>query len=501
MRAAAGPALVGAEMLLMAASLPRADAADHDGPVAAAGTMKPDPAVPRLSRAVMGRGPAAPVRIAHLGLGGFSRAHQAWYTAHAPDGSAWGIAGFTGRSPELAQRLAPQDGLYTLVTRGDQGPTYDVIDSLSEVHAASDHQAWLELLARPALAIVTLTVTEAGYCRDAAGELDEHSDAVRRDIDHLRADPSSAVSTVPGRLVAGLLARRAAGSGPITILPCDNLPRNGAATASVVGQLARAVDPSLVAWIGEQVSFATTMVDRITPRAVDADLDEVRRATGYQDEAPVVTEPYAEWVLSGAFPAGRPRWEDAGARFVDDVEPFETRKLWLLNGAHTILALGGSIRGHQTVAGALADPLCRSWIEQWWDEAQMHLTLPAAEIEDYRAALRRRFANRAIEHRLSQIATDSSQKVPVRILPVLLAERAAGRMPPGAARAVAAWVLHLRGEGAPISDPAAAELAPLVDGTLGDAVARMLHRLDPSLGADGALVAETTTLAVGLSCS
>ena len=461
--------------------------------MSATATTRPDPssATTRLSRSAVPDRERAPVRIAHLGLGNFSRAHQAWYTDRAPDAGRWGIAAFTGRSPSLAEALAPQDGLFTLVTRARDGDRFDVVGSLSAVHPASDHAAWLRYLRSAELAVVTLTVTEAGYCRGADGSLDTGRADVRDDVAALRSDPGATVQTMPGRLVAGLLARRSAAAGPIAVVPCDNLPQNGAVTARVVRELASAVDPTLVPWIDDSVSFVTTMVDRITPRTVDADRDAVLAATGLSDEAPVVTEPFSEWVLSGEFPAGRPDWPAAGARVVDDVAPFEERKLWLLNGAHSLLAYGGTLRGHETVADAVADPVCRGWITEWWDEAQQHLELPAASVEPYRAALLERFANPGIRHQLAQIAADGSQKLAVRILPVLRAERAAGRVPPGATRALAAWVCHLRGEGAPLRDPAADELARLAGGPLEAAVVAVLGFLDPDLAHDGVLVAAT----------
>jgi fructuronate reductase len=461
--------------------------------VSATATTRPDPssATTRLSRSAVPDRERAPVRIAHLGLGNFSRAHQAWYTDRVPDAGRWGIAAFTGRSPSLAEALAPQDGLFTLVTRARDGDRFDVVGSLSAVHPASDHAAWLRYLRSAELAVVTLTVTEAGYCRGADGSLDTGRADVRDDVAALRSDPGATVQTMPGRLVAGLLARRSAAAGPIAVVPCDNLPQNGAVTARVVRELASAVDPTLVPWIDDSVSFVTTMVDRITPRTVDADRDAVLAATGLSDEAPVVTEPFSEWVLSGEFPAGRPDWPAAGARVVDDVAPFEERKLWLLNGAHSLLAYGGTLRGHETVADAVADPVCRGWITEWWDEAQQHLELPAASVEPYRAALLERFANPGIRHQLAQIAADGSQKLAVRILPVLRAERAAGRVPPGATRALAAWVCHLRGEGAPLRDPAADELARLAGGPLEAAVVAVLGFLDPDLAHDGVLVAAT----------
>jgi fructuronate reductase len=449
---------------------------------------------PRLSRAAGDAGPAAPVRIVHLGLGNFFRAHQAFYTSAAADADDWGIAAFTGRSRTLADDLTSQDGLYTLIVRGPDDDECLLLGSVSAAHAGADLDAWRDYLSRPAVRIITLTVTEAGYLRDPGGALDvEHAD-VRADVAALRADPSAAVRTTPGRLVAGLAARRAAGAGPLAVVSCDNLPDNGAVAARVVADFAGLLDPALAAWISGNVSFVTTMVDRITPRTTPDDVRAVAELTGRTDAAPVVTEPYHEWVLSGDFPGGRPAWQDGGARFVDDITPYEQRKLWLLNGGHSLLAYAGSARGHDTIAEAVTDPVCREWLEQWWTEASGHLPMPAADLADYRAALLHRFANPRIEHQLAQIAADGSQKLPIRVLPVLRAERAQGRLPIGALRILAAWVGHLRGDGAPVKDPAAATVVEAATGPLDEAVRRVLTYLDPTLAADTRIATAVTDL-------
>lgn len=432
---------------------------------------------------------APPVRHVHLGLGNFFRAHQAWYTAHASDGTEWGIAAFTGRSPELSRTLAAQDGLYTLVTRAGDRDRFEVVPSLVRAHAADDHEAWLGYLASPEVRLVTTTVTEAGYVRTATGGLDVARPEVLADIEVLRADPTGLVRTAPAKLVAGLAARRRSGAGPLTMVPCDNLPENGLAVAQVLRELADLVEPGLAAWIVDTIAFATTMVDRITPEPTAEDLATVAAQTGVHDGAPVVTEPFTEWVISGGFAAGRPRWEDTGATFTDDAAPFEERKLWLLNGAHSMLAYAGSLRGHATVADAMRDETCRAWLEEWWDVASAHLTLPARDITAYRAALTDRFANPRMQHRLDQIAFDGSQKLPIRTLPTLRREVAAGRVPPGATRPVAAWVCHLRGLGARVTDARAEAFVPLASGPLAEAVPRVLEALDPTLAADGAVVA------------
>ncbi len=435
--------------------------------------------------------PAAPVRIAHLGPGNFFRAHQAWYTEHAPDAAEWGIAAFAGRRGVVARDLAAQDGLYTLLVRAADGDRPEIVSAVSTVSAELDD--WRKCFARPELALVTTTVTEAGYRRAPDGGLDTGDSEVAADIAALTAHGTDAeVVTAPGKLALGLAVRRAHDLPGLAVVPCDNVPDNGAMAARVVGELAAAVDPGLAAWIGEHVAFVTTMVDRITPHTTDDDRAAVRERLGVDDPVPVVTEPYVEWVLSGEFPQGRPRWEDVGARFVDDIVPWEHRKLWLLNGSHSLMAYAGTLRGHETVEQAIGDPVVRGWVEQWWEDAARHLPLPPEEITAYRAALLERYANPRIRHLLRQIAADGSQKVPIRILPTVRADLADGRVPTGAARVLAAWVCHLRGQGAPVADVAAEEFVALAAGDLEDAVGRVLARLDVT---DARLAAAVTALA------
>lgn len=368
--------------------------------------------LPLLSRSGT---PAPPVRIVHLGLGAFHRSHQAWFTAHASDAAEWGIASFTGRRPDAARVLAAQDGLFTLIERGGEGDRFEVVGSIAEAADGADTARLDALLAAPSTALVTLTVTEAVY---------EKHDA----------------DSPLGRLCHGLAARRAAGGGPIAVVSCDNLARNAEVAEKAVLSIAEGLDPGLASWVRENVSFVGTSVDRITPRTTPGDVALVAFECGYRDEAPVVAEPFANWILAGDFPAGRPRWEDAGAQFVADIEPFENRKLWLLNGAHSILAYAGQLRGHTTVAEAIADPACREAVEAFWDEAARHLTLPELGVPRYRAALLERFSNPRIAHHLAQIAADGTTKLRMRAVPVLSAEAEQGRTGVAAARMIAVWM-------------------------------------------------------------
>ena len=230
----------------------------------------------RLSRTAGQGRAAAPVRLVHLGLGNFFRAHQCWYTEHAPDAADWGFAAFTGRaSAPMVDDLNEQQGLYTLVSRAADGDRFEVLSSLSRAHAAADQDAWLRYFQAPELSAVTITVTEAGYLRGAGGGLDARRPEVQADIETLRKDPTGLVRTAPARLVAGIAARRRADAGPLALVPCDNTPGNGALAERVVRDLAELIDSGLAAWLEDSVAVVSTMVDRITPRAAPEDLAAV----------------------------------------------------------------------------------------------------------------------------------------------------------------------------------------------------------------------------------
>ena len=469
-------------------------------------TNEPEQAadLPRLSRAIKPIG-KAPVRIVHMGLGAFHRSHQAWYTQHAGDSAEWGIASFTGRRPDAAEVLAAQDGLYTVVERSDAGDSFEVIGSIVEAVDGADVERFVELVSAPLTSLITLTITEAAYRLGADGKLDNQAPDVVADLALLADGSASGKPTTPlGRLVLGLAARRDADAGPLAVVCCDNLSNNGTVARSAVMGMAKAFDAGLAAWIDANVSFVSTSVDRITPRTTDADIDAVAAGCGYRDESPVVAEPFRNWVLSGDFPAGRPHWEGAGAVFVDEIEPYENRKLWLLNGAHSLLAYAGQLRGHKTVAEALADDFCRRAVEDFWDEAASSLHGEDLRIPEYRAALLERFGNSRIAHHLAQIAMDGSAKLRMRALPVLRAERAAGRSGQAAARMIAAWSAYTA-TATGLQDPQAADIAAANLLTGRARLEALLGLVDPDLVADAAIVdlveglAETFAAAGNLS--
>ena len=442
--------------------------------------------VPLDNRALAERhGPVRPrgTRIVHLGLGNFHRAHQAWYTAHAADAADWGITAFTGRSPLQAELLRPQDGLYCLVVRGEEEDRVEVVPSILDAWDISQLPRLTELLADRRVAIVTLTITEAGYRLGEGGDPDLADPDTRADLAELarvfrsgRLADAALRATLP-RLLLGLEARRRGGGGPLAIVPCDNIPDNGRFLARGLRGLAAEVSAELADWIAAHVSFVATSVDRITPR-VDGDVAAVRDS-GWIDASPVITEPFSDWVLAGDFPAGRPEWESAGARFVDDIEPWEHRKLWLLNGAHSILACAGLARGLETVAEAIADPDCRALVTGFWSEA-VALLPPGIEHVEYRRSLVDRFANARIVHRLEQIAGDATAKVRYRLAAVAERTVARGTHPTGSLPALAAWVVAVR-RGILPPDASADELARA--SRAGDDVAAIVAVVSPSLAA------------------
>jgi fructuronate reductase len=438
----------------------------------------------------------APVRIAHIGLGAFHRAHQAWYTDAVDDENEWGIRGFSGRSARAAEELAAQDGLFCLVQRAVDGDSVTVVDSISEAVDIAREEQLLRTIAASHTAVVTLTITEAGYPLDQGGSLELGRDDVAADVALLaesltadRLDATRAPKTALGRLLLGLEARRRSDAGGIAIVSCDNLPSNGSRTREVLRTMAEAArGRATLDFLDDHVSFVSTSVDRITPQTTDADRAAVASLSGWVDRSPVVTEPFHSWVLCGEFPAGRPAWERAGAKFVDDIEPFEQRKLWLLNGAHSLLAYAGLARGHETVAQAVGDETIRGWIEDFWDEAERHLPAGDLDIAGYRAALLERFDNHRIRHLLSQIGQDGLTKLRVRVVPPLRAERERGRNGDACIRVLGAWVAAARSGRLPADREMSGGLGKAAIDTGRDEVSSLLARLDADLADDDGLV-------------
>ncbi|CAN7332006.1 mannitol dehydrogenase family protein [Rhizobium sp. LjRoot98] len=408
------------------------------------------------------------IGIVHLGIGAFHRAHQAVFTDDvlARDPS-WGICGVSLRSAETRDALTPQDGLYTLKVQDGEGETLRIIGSVLETLVApEDPQAVLQRMADPATRIVSLTVTEKGYCHNpATGTLDENHPDIQHDLQHPEK-PKSAI----GFIVEALARRRAAGVEAFTLLSCDNLPSNGHVLKCVVRRFAELRDTELGAFVAG-IASPSTMIDRIVPATTEADRAAIATALGVDDAWPVVTEPFRQWVVEDHFPLERPAWEEAGAIFIPEVSAFETMKLRLLNGSHSTLAYLGLLAGAETVAEAMALPGMEALIEGLMRE-EVSPTLPPLagfDLAAYRGDLIQRFKNPALRHRTWQIAMDGSQKLPQRLLGTIRARRRAGTSCDRLVLGVAAWMYYARGvdeagKAIDVRDPLAGRIRALSQG-------------------------------------
>ena len=430
---------------------------------AALARLPRDVARPTYDRSRMASG------IVHLGIGAFQRAHQAMYTEAvlAAGDARWGIVGASLRSAAVRDQLKPQDCLYTLAVRGAAGEALQAIGAIKDVLVAPESpEALLRALTEPAVAIVTLTVTEKGYCYDpATAALDER----HPDILHDLATPH-APRSAPGFLVEALRRRRAAQIRPFTVLCCDNLPHNGRTVAGIVTRFAELSDPQLAHFVRNEIAFPSTMVDRITPATTDEDRATIAARLGVADAAVVVTEPFSQWVIEDRFAGGvRPDWSIAGAEFVADVAPYEKMKLRLLNGSHSTLAYLGYLAGYETVSDAMRDASYRRLVEGIMEDAATTLKMPpGADVSAYKRALIERFENPALKHRTWQICMDGSQKLPQRLLGSIRDRLAAGAPIGRLVMGVAGWMRYVtgsdeHGRAIDVRDPLAARLREIAD--------------------------------------
>ncbi len=412
-----------------------------------------------LSRATLGALPAAVDRprfdlaavragIVHLGLGGFHRAHMARYThmlmQARPDMLQWGIVG-VGLLPSdrrMADSLQPQDNLYALIERSGATEAVTVIGALTRVvFAGEDSAAVLDIIDRPEIRIVSLTVTENGYCLNRATKrLDPDNAAIREDL----ARPGCPRSAI-GIIVEACRRRRDAGLAAFTALSCDNIQHNGTVLRDAVLALARLREPALADWIAAEVSFPSTMVDRITPVTTAADVTALAASHGLHDRWPVVCETFSQWVIEDRFPAGRPAYEEVGAQFVADVAPYEFMKLRLLNASHLAVSGLGRLAGCHTIDEAMAEPLMtRYMVALMQRETGPTLPpVPGIDLARYQATLVERFANTAIKDTVERVNTDA----PLNVLVDPIRDRLRVDAPLDLlALALAAWLRRVRGE-------------------------------------------------------
>ncbi|WP_323097391.1 mannitol dehydrogenase family protein [Intrasporangium sp. YIM S08009] len=404
---------------------------------------------PQVARPTYDRS-AVTTGIVHFGVGGFHRAHQAMYVdALMNEGEAldWGICG-VGALPHdrrIVDTLTAQDGLYTLVVKHPDGRREPrVVGSIVEMlFAPEDPQAVVDKLADPATRVVSLTITEGGYLvNQVTGEFDASDPSIRADL-----QPGATPSTVFGFVVAGLAARRAAGTPPFTVMSCDNLPGNGDVARKMMTAFTRLKDPDLADWMDEHVQFPNCMVDRITPVTTQDDIDRLASEYGVADGWPVVCEPFTQWVLENHFTDGRPPFEDAGVQLVDDVVPYELMKLRLLNASHQALCYLGYLSGYRHAHEVCQDPLFVDFLLGYMEhEGSPTLPeVPGVDLDAYRHQLIERFANPEVRDTLARLCAESSDRIPKWLVPVINRNLETGGPIDRSALVVASWARYAEG--------------------------------------------------------
>jgi len=387
--------------------------------------------VPTYDRAALRRG------VVHMGVGSFHRSHQSVYfdeLARRGLGDRWALTGVGLHRREMKEAFDAQDGLYTVVSRGDDGDEARVVGIMTRyLFAPEEEKAVVSALADEATRLVTLTITADRYRVDPP-------DIVGASQVNEVLEPKTL-----GLLVEALQRRRRCGIAPFTVLSCDNIPGNGIIARSAVLSLAARSDPGLASWIARHAAFPSSVVDRITPTSTDEHRRVVEARFAVRDLQPVITEPFSQWIVEDTFCNGRPPLDQVGAQFVSDVRPYALIKTRLLNAAHCALGYLGSLAGHERTDQAIGDPVIGAYIERLMTDEIAPL-LPAVDVDPvaYGAMVRTRFANRAIGDRLSRLCRNGSAKVPAHLLSSIREARAVGRAHPLLTLAVSAWCRYLQ---------------------------------------------------------
>ncbi len=415
--------------------------------------------------------------IVHIGIGAFHKAHQAVYTDDVLNkfGGDWRITAVSLRNPNARDQLAPQNGLYTVVEKNDAAITYRIIAAVEKVLVAPENPAAvIAVLAQASTKIVSLTITEKGYCSEK-GALDLKNKHIQDDLKNLTAP-----STMPGFIVAACAQRKQHQQAGFSLISCDNLSHNGRITRAVVLEFAEQYDASLANWIRDNVTFCSTMVDRIVPATSAQDIINTSQYIGMEDLATVICEPFRQWVIEDNFCTARPRWEEVGALIVKDVTPFENMKLRLLNGSHSTLAYLGFLCGYQYIHNAIADPALHLLVEHLMDdEVSPTLNVPEGFAFDlYKKEIRTRFSNSLVPYKTTQVASDGSQKLSQRLLNTAVELIQQGYRPKIIPFIIAAWFRYLTGIDEAgniftVTDPKANELTPLASALYRDEIERV----------------------------
>lgn len=361
--------------------------------------------------------------ILHIGIGGFHRAHQAYYIDELFqkfDVSDWGICGVAllEKDKKIFDILTKQNNLYTLIIYdSDEKIDARIIGSITELLFAPDNpEKVISKIASPDIKIVSLTITEGGYnMNSASGEFIMSNPLIQWDI----ANPNKP-KTVFGYL-SNALKLRAEQNSPLTILSCDNIQHNGDVTRRMLLSYIEKANPEIKTWVEKKVSFPNSMVDRITPQTSQTDIENLKNRYKIYDKWPVVTEKFKQWIIEDNFIAGRPMLEKVGAKFVSDVTPYEKMKLRLLNAGHSVLGIPGAIHGHKTIDACMKDQVFATFMRKFMDEEATPVlgNIEGIDLDKYKDTIEERFANPNIKDAVSRICSESSAKLPKFLIPTI----------------------------------------------------------------------------------
>ena len=387
------------------------------------------------------------VGVIHIGLGNFHRAHQAVYFHNLLSKmmvTNWGIAGVNLRPEQsnIMKAFKRCKNKYILKTVSPDGDIrFEEIKSILAMYEwAEQLDEVLCLFSSNEVHLITITVTESGYYLDKDNQLNINAQDIQDDLS------GETSKTIFGSLSQGLRYRMENGGSPITVACCDNLPQNGVLLKRCFKQyLLKKNDVELLNWVSENVSFPSSMVDRITLKIETNVSQEIREKFNQKDDCSVISESFIQWVIEDDFAGIRPPLEDVGVEIVDDVFSYENTKIRILNGGHIALTYLGILRGHKTYDAALKDPV----LSVFFDAIQTQEILPALPLsslidyEQYLKTTKRRFKNQHLPDSLERIGMDGASKFPFFLLPTIEWHLSKGSVPIYSIKSIASWYVFL----------------------------------------------------------
>jgi len=396
--------------------------------------------------------------IVHFGVGNFHRCHQAVYldSLLRQGSDSWGIIGVSMRSTKTRDTLKPQDFLYTEVTLGGQA-SFRIIGSILDILVApEDPGAVVNLVAEKSTKLVTTTITEKGYCLPSGNIEHSHTD--------MSADKASLEKpkTIYGYLAAGIILRSGSDAGPLSIVCCDNIEAGGQKLRAGVYVLLKIHAPHLEDWADKNISFASSMVDRVSPATDDALKALVDSTLNIKDAWPVSAEPFSQWIIEDKFAGPKPPLDEVGVIFTDDIIKYQQMKLRFINASHSIIAVLAHLTGHKNIHDALEHPPILEFVGRVLRESILPVTdIPEGyEGSDYIIDVIQRFQNSALPYSAQQVNTDSSQKINLRWFPTIDDALMKSNDTTLMSFMIAAWVVYIEKalEDDELSDPLHAEL-------------------------------------------